>query len=340
MLDVPVVPMSYVVRLLALLGERGVAADRVLADAGIPADQVVEAQARVSVNQLISALTAGATLTGDPALGLELGLAMKPTSHSWYGYALMSARTLGAACEIGMRYLCVRVSPWRVHQFVEGDTAVMQFEDNVALGDARILVLECFLGGVVQMAEFLNGEPMTHPDLEFWADYAEPPYHARFSDRLPRVRYSCGKLQARYPSAWLDRPLAFAEPAANREAVAALDRELRLIERDDWVQRTRAVLSRPGAEGCADLDAAAAFLRVSSRSLRRHLQLRGTTFHELRDEARRTRAIDLLSGSPLTVDAIARELGYADAAGFSRAFQRWTGRPPSAFRRQRRSTAR
>lgn len=340
MLDVPLVPMSYVVRFLALLGERGVSADRVLAGAGIPADQVVDAQARVSTGQMIAALTLGATLTGDLGLGLELGLAMKPTSHSWFGYALMSASTVREACEIGIRYLGVRVSPWRVHLFVEGDTAVMQFDDNVALGEARLPALEFFLGAALRMAEFLHREPVTHPDLEFHADYPEPAHHVRYAGVLPRVRYSCPRLQARHPAAWLDRPLAFAEPAANREAVAALDHELHLVAGDNWVQRTRAVLSRPGEEGCADLDAAAAMLRVSSRSLRRHLQLSGTTFQELRDEVRRTRAIALLSGSQLTVDAIARELGYSDAAGFSRAFQRWTGLPPSAFRRQRRSSGR
>src|SRR5262245_29809656 len=133
MLDLPLVPISYVVRLLALLGERGITADRVLAAARISADQLVEAQARVSIDQMIAALKQAAALTGDPGLGLELGLAMKPTAHSWYSYALMSAGTVRAACEIGIRYLGTRVTPWRVHLFVEGDTAVMQFDDEVAL---------------------------------------------------------------------------------------------------------------------------------------------------------------------------------------------------------------
>lgn len=62
MLDVPLVPMSYVVRLLALLAERGVAAARVLAAARVPADQVVEAQARITIEHMIAALTLGAAL--------------------------------------------------------------------------------------------------------------------------------------------------------------------------------------------------------------------------------------------------------------------------------------
>ena len=44
------------------------------------------------------------------------------------------------------------------------------------------------------------------------ADDAEQPHHAPFAGRVPRVRYSCPKLQARFPAAWLDRPLSFADP--------------------------------------------------------------------------------------------------------------------------------
>lgn len=336
-LEAPLVPISYVMQLAGLLEHRGVRCERVLAGAGIGQALLGDPGARVTVEALIKALAIGAELAGDPALGLELGLAMKPTSHSWYGYALMSAQTVRAACEIGIRFLSVRVSPFRVHMFTEGDTAVMQFEDNYPLGSARMLVLECFLGGVLRMAEFLHGQSMMHPDFELLADYAEPPHHARFAGRFPRVRYSCARLQARHPAAWLERKLALAEQVANREAVTALEGELRLVAHDDWVQRTRALLEdRDG--GCPDLDAAAARLCCSGRTLRRQLQLSGTTFHELRDEARRARATTLLLRSQLTIEVIAQELGYSGAPAFSRAFERWTGEPPSGYRKRHRAS--
>jgi hypothetical protein len=36
-----------------------------------------------------------------------------------------------------VRYLSVRLAPWRVTLFTESDTAVMQFEENFDLGTAR-----------------------------------------------------------------------------------------------------------------------------------------------------------------------------------------------------------
>jgi AraC-like DNA-binding protein len=333
MLGVPLVPTSYVMQLMELLEARGVRREPVLAGAGIAVEVLEDPRARIALEPLIKALALGAELAGDPALGIELGLAMKPSSHSWFGYALMSAPTVREACEIGVRFMGVRVSPWRARMFTEGDTAVMEFEDNHDLGAARILALECFLAGALSLAEFLHGETMIHPDFEFCADYPEQEYHARFAGRFPRVRYGCAKLQARHPAAWLDRRLVFAETVANREAVQALDGELRLIANDDWVQRTRGLLEVPDS-GSLDLDGAAKRLGLSSRTLRRQLQLRETTFHELRDEVRRTRATELLARSELTLEAIALELGYSGAPAFSRAFERWTGAPPSCYRKR------
>ncbi|MFI1223016.1 MULTISPECIES: AraC family transcriptional regulator [unclassified Streptomyces] len=51
-------------------------------------------------------------------------------------------------------------------------------------------------------------------------------------------------------------------------------------------------------------------------------------------EWRMTLAADLLTRPELTVAAVARRVGYADAFGFSAAFKRLRGASPSAFRRE------
>lgn len=327
--------MSYVAKWVALLDARGVSVDEAIAGTSVTLELLEDPTARVPVADLVWLIMTGARLTEDPSLGLELGLALKPTAHSWYGIAIMTASTVGEATELGARYLATRAAPWRMHILREGNRAAMEFDEVFSLGPARQIVLECLLGGGIRFAEFLLGDAFDRTEIVFHADVSEQPHHERFRDQLPRVRYGMPKLQAWFPAAWLDRPLSFAEPLAVREAVAALDQELLLIgENEDWLERTRALLAQPG-NGFPDLDAVAAMLDVSSRTLRRHLQARHARFHELRDEARRARAITLLGQTAMSLDRIAQELGYADAAGFTRAFQRWTGEPPSNYRRRR-----
>jgi AraC-like DNA-binding protein len=85
--------------------------------------------------------------------------------------------------------------------------------------------------------------------------------------------------------------------------------------------------------GFRSLDEVAARLKLPSRTLKRKLAAAGTGFLTLLDEARLDRAARLLQADARTVDEIAITLGYSDTANFTRAFRRWTGTTPAAYRR-------
>ncbi|MDX5297512.1 MAG: helix-turn-helix transcriptional regulator, partial [Gammaproteobacteria bacterium] len=75
-------------------------------------------------------------------------------------------------------------------------------------------------------------------------------------------------------------------------------------------------------------------LHMSERSLRRQLELDGTGWRRLVDEVLQEMACDLLHTSPLSVQQVAEQLGYAEPSSFSHAFKRWTGVSPEQYRRQ------
>jgi AraC-like DNA-binding protein len=80
-------------------------------------------------------------------------------------------------------------------------------------------------------------------------------------------------------------------------------------------------------------------LAVSDRTLHRRLAGEGTTFAALVDEARRERAQLLLEDRRLSCSEVAFLLGYAEPAAFFRAFRRWTGETPQAWRTPRAADA-
>jgi AraC-like DNA-binding protein len=88
--------------------------------------------------------------------------------------------------------------------------------------------------------------------------------------------------------------------------------------------------------GRVDLEHVARQLGVSARTLQRRLADTGTRWSELLEEARRQLSSRLLVDPSLSVDDVAVLLGYAEASAFHRAFRRWTGQTPGAFRKQRR----
>ena len=73
---------------------------------------------------------------------------------------------------------------------------------------------------------------------------------------------------------------------------------------------------------------------MSSRTLRRRLTEHNLTFEALLEQVRRGRTLNLLANPGLSIERITEEVGYSDVRSFRRAFRRWTGMSPSAFRNE------
>jgi AraC-like DNA-binding protein len=114
----------------------------------------------------------------------------------------------------------------------------------------------------------------------------------------------------------------------------AEQRLMRLTNSTPYAQRVREHLSRCTGETCTDIDAVAKELGLSESSLRRRLAEEGTSFFAVWTEARAATAIALLERTRLTLQEVAFELGFSGESSFHRAFKRWTGTSPGAYRRK------
>lgn len=83
-----------------------------------------------------------------------------------------------------------------------------------------------------------------------------------------------------------------------------------------------------------DINLASEIAGISARTLQRKLAQEGLTYSQIVEKTRLKMAIDYLQDSSLKLVNIAAELGYTDAAHFTRAFKRWTGISPRQFRVQ------
>jgi AraC-like DNA-binding protein len=74
-------------------------------------------------------------------------------------------------------------------------------------------------------------------------------------------------------------------------------------------------------------------LRVAAPTLRRRLQLEGQTYRSIKDEIRRALATEALLNGNSGIADLATDLGFSEPSAFHRAFRKWTGLSPAAFRR-------
>jgi len=136
-------------------------------------------------------------------------------------------------------------------------------------------------------------------------------------------------------------PLRRRDPALRALLERQANRVLsRLPRTDDVAVQVRRALASLVAGGDTRIERVARDLGASRRTLQRRLAATGVSYQDLLDESRREAAERYLSESPLSIAELAYLLGYSEPSAFHRAFKRWFGRSPLAFRERLRNEQR
>jgi AraC-like DNA-binding protein len=134
-----------------------------------------------------------------------------------------------------------------------------------------------------------------------------------------------------FASSWLSRPIAGAD-AGRHEALTRTLRQAQAAGPLSLGEQVELVLHQMLLSGHGTAEAVAHNFGFSQRTLRRRLDAEGRSFQALVNRARHELACQLLRNTQLAVTHIAAALQYADANAFTRAFHRWAGCSPTAWR--------
>lgn len=322
---------EYVELACRLMEQRGIAREQALSGTGIRTDDLADPSRRVPFSRFEPFVRRAISLTGDSSIGLQLGMALNIKTHGFLGYAALSSRTLADAIDLAVRYHRTRTTLVDLHFYVEGDMAVLQFDERVPLGDLLPFVIDSLMASFYVIRTQLIAGPV--PEGEVRLTFAEQEHHRRLRDLLGKtLNFNCAFNQVRFPRSELARPLDFADPQLVRMAAAQCEEELKkLHDETGLLGDVRRRVSRRLAED-PSLERVAAEMYMAPRTLRRRLSELGTGFHEIVEQIRRGQAVEHLLAGTLSIDEIAEQLGYSDPSNFGRAFRRWTGKSPTAWR--------
>jgi AraC-like DNA-binding protein len=310
----------------------GVTPDELLGPFGLGEPDFTEPLKRFPHSLYLAIIERARNLTAEPALGFFWGLQMRASVFGFLGYATMTAATLRDAIQLAIEFAPLGSTAEGMRLHVEGDVASLVLEEYADFGSVREVVTLARLTGLWRIAEAITGR-----SLGATADAAipKPAYHSRFAHLVPEVRFDQPTTRAVMSAQVLDFPLVTADPVALRLAAEQCKRELLALSAGGRMVRTVRDLLWKDDRSLRSPQEVAGAMHVSPRTLRRKLELHGSSLSSLIDDERRDRALLLLRAPDLSIAQVGERLGYRNVQNFERAFRRWTGTTPAAHRRAR-----
>lgn len=300
-------------------------------------EMVADTEARISAAQFCVAWAQATELTKEPTLALRLASAIPQGAFGVVEYVCRSAPTLGDAIQSWVRYLGLLDDAVRVG-LVPADEARGRALRVVTESEAPAPASHelCF-AMIARHGASLVGPRFAVRSVHFTHRVRPETVaaHERFFG-CP-TRFGATHTEMIFSIDVLACPLPTSDPSLLAILLRAAEAQLKTHPQDSALlaaQVRRLLLAAPASgdqPDAGELEGVAKKLGLGGRSLQRRLKDEGTSFQALRDETRRALA-DRYFDQGLSIAEVSFLLGFSEPSAFFRAFKRWTGQTPIAWR--------
>ncbi len=270
--------------------------------------------------------------SGEAAIGLLAGKRFASTLTNGLTYLFDVAPTLESACAYFCEYFPYFNGSLRARlREADGEVALVLAEQGALLSGRQsreyTVVGICSLLRRKLLASGIGQDPLLRIDLP-----GAEPAHLQAYEQALRVplRWGAGEVVLHLAPDLFRHPLSPANAELEGMLVALLEQARSQTQRT-LLDEAADYIARELPQG-ASFQSFCEARHLTERTAARRLLSHGWRYSELLDEQRRHRALDLLEQSALSLAQITDQLGYGDLQSFSRAFSRWYGTSPGAWR--------
>ncbi len=298
---------------------------------GLARTTPAEANARLPSDLADKAFRLAMEWIPDPAFALKAAQCWHPSHLGVLGYAWLSSGSLRTALQRMQRYL--RILGQRASCRCEETAEGLRFSLDSGRGDTPVghVVADFSLSIILSLCR-TNLDPSLRAVA---AGLRRPPP----VDRQPYddffgcpVKFGATADYFVLSRRDVDQPLL----TANRELAATFDAilatQLAELRDGDLESRCRGFLLQAFTSGEPSEEGLASALAMSRRTLQRKLGELGLTYRGLLERTRYDLALRYLDDPRKTVTDITFLLGFSEQSAFTRAFKRWHGHAPTAYR--------
>ncbi|WOX05292.1 AraC family transcriptional regulator [Microbulbifer pacificus] len=327
------IPVSFLHAVLRYAPEHGLSADKLLQRCGIPPKILQDETARVSARQYADLQTLAMREMGDEILGYTQP-PMKLGTGAALSHWMIHTRNLGQALKRYCHFYGMIERGLKPQLLLTADMAHLRFSLWEDQQQPEPYAFEMVMFGLHRFASWLTRHNLriSQVTLNYPAPEHAREYRAIFLGAP--IAFSAEHCELQFRRDLLQKPI--------RQTQETLDEFLRHPHRNlllgnynlqSWIGRTRSILRQNMIEMPTLVDVAES-LGTSPKRLRQQLGDEGIRYGELKEQLRRDVAMQHLADSEMSVEQVAFLTGFAESATFIRAFRKWTGYTPHAYRKK------
>lgn len=302
-----------------------------LAAGGLSTEALEKPDRRISYEDHLAVWTYIDGCAGSRCLGIEMAeQEQRAETMDITGYLLSTCATAGDALRFLERY--GRLLNENARQTARPDDGSLLIEDGPIVGpEWPRAYAEHSLASYVNLLRRWAG--LSGAPIATTFRHARPPDETRYASVFGSdITFNAPALTLRFPLSLADHPIDHAEPGLQPHLEARAQQLLARLETAPAGDRVQVYLRSNLAEK-PSLQSAASALALGTRTLQRRLSEEGIRFGDLLDGVRRAEAERLVRDRSLSFDECAASCGFAQTSAFRRAFRRWFGQTPGAFRK-------
>ncbi|WP_300603819.1 AraC family transcriptional regulator [Niabella sp.] len=312
----------------------GAAFDTLCQQSGVSPEEISDSENMVEWEKAALIWVPLLKLSGDPLIGLRIGMSADKPLHGMLGFLIRSCKDIDQALDMFSRYGHMS-SPMVEYRYTVKDVAVLEITQNklwlMKHPEPARHANDFLLAAIVNTCSALSGKHIIPLRVELAFEMREISVYRKFygcevlfNKEINRIVFSKKDISTAILTSDQSMFQLFNSIVADKQA---------LMTTNSTVENLKQVLFMQFKGRIPTIEEAASALNMTPRHLQRKLFQEQTTFRDIAGTIRKEIAFQLMQNPAIKISEISDILGYSELTAFRKAFKSWTNATPRAIRK-------
>lgn len=314
----------------------GAAFDTLCQMSGISPEEISDSENMVEWEKAALIWVPLLKLSGDPLIGLRVGMGVDKLLHGMVGFLIQSSNNIGHALQLLCQYGHM-VSPMVAYKYTVNEVATLEVTQNkmwlMKYPEPARHANDFLFAATMNTFHALAGRRIVPLRIELAYEMREISEYRKFfgceilfnkdANRIITSKESVLTAIRTRDQSMFD---LFNSIVADKQS---------LLATNSMAENVKHVLFMQFKGRIPTIEEAATALNTSARNLQRKLLQENTSFRDIAGTVRKEIALQLMQNPAIKISEVSDILGYSDLTAFRKAFKSWTNATPRSMRKGR-----